>query len=210
MITHRRRGSVSRFVPLRLLQCARALSLLLAAGGGCAVGGFPPPVGLPAPGVIIIAEGLPRGPSSYGGSELCRTCHDRIFAFWKGTAHAGSMSSLDSTSDRGNPSCLRCHATGYGESTGYGDGREKDGLDAVGCESCHGPAGEHATSRDPSAVTAGGGSDCPPCEVQRLCRTCHTPSRAPDFELGKDLRKVSCRRLPGEAGSERGKEPAAE
>jgi hypothetical protein len=63
----------------------------------------------------------------------------------------------------------------------------------VTCESCHGAAGDHAASRFPGLVSAANGDDCSSCEVSRICRRCHTPSRSPGFRLDRDLASISCR-----------------
>lgn len=174
-------------------------TLILAAALICisACSGRAVPAARPAmPGAIRIADGRPPGTLPYAGSEACRVCHEEIYSFWRSTAHAGSLKSLVPSGDRDTPSCLRCHATGFGERTGYGEDGAAEGLGAVSCESCHGPAALHARSPAAAYALPDGGSGCPPCEIRKVCRRCHTLLRSPRFELARDLGTVACRISP--------------
>jgi hypothetical protein len=142
---------------------------------------------------LILSYHRPSAARSYRGKELCRRCHAGLYSFWSGTGHARSFEDLSGSGDAGRPSCLRCHTTGYGEQTGFVDGQSTPALAAVTCESCHGPAGDHADSRYPDLVPTANGRDCSSCEVSRICRACHTPSRSPGFRLDRALASVSCR-----------------
>ena len=154
---------------------------------------------------VVRVEGLPAASEPYGGAGLCRGCHEGIYRFWKKTAHAASFERLREGGGSRDPVCLRCHTTGYGERTGFGDGGNRQDLAAVGCESCHRPATDHAGSSYPGVVSPSG--ECAGCDVSRACRFCHTPSRSPDFEMTSYLPKVACRPVPPAGAGERS--PAA-
>ena len=178
-----------------------ALILLCAAILAAGCGSRHAPISRPdGPAKIVLAEGPPVPAVSYAGSAACLPCHGAVYAFWSGTAHAGSLARLASSGDGGNPSCLRCHATGFGEGSGYGDAGASGGLGAVGCESCHGPAALHASNPEAATASAQAGRDCPPCEIQKVCRRCHTLARSPEFQLARDLAAVACRN--GRSGAE--------
>jgi hypothetical protein len=145
---------------------------------------------------FVLREGVPVASAKpYGGAALCRNCHAGVYEFWRRTAHAGSFESLRAEGREGQTSCLRCHTTAYGQEGGYGGGYGEHSH--VGCESCHGPSGEHAMSDDPSVNLPMLNSSCPPCEINRACRECHTEEWSPRFTLAPMLEKVACRDRPG-------------
>jgi hypothetical protein len=47
-------------------------------------------------------------------------------------------------------------------------------------------------SRHPELVATATGGECPPCEINRICRLCHTPARSADFDLARALARVRC------------------
>jgi hypothetical protein len=145
----------------------------------------------PAP--LILSSERPSVAQTYGGTEVCRSCHAGIYSFWITTGHAQSFENLSDGGDSRRPSCLRCHTTGFGERTGFVDGKSTPALAAVTCESCHGASGDHAASRYPDLVPTAKAGDCSSCEVSRICRRCHTLSRSPDFRLDRALASVACR-----------------
>lgn len=165
---------------------SRALLLLgLAAGCGCAA----PAAGPPPVGTLVVLEAAHGGGERFTGSEACRECHPLAYARWRETPHAADHAGLPAP-DRANPACLRCHVTGPGDPLGFGGG--VSGLASVGCEACHGPGADHAGSGHPALVPTATGGECPPCEVNRICRLCHTPAHSPDFDLAGALRRLAC------------------
>jgi hypothetical protein len=165
---------------------ARALAVLaLAAAAGCAAGA-PPPTSV-GPAVLLARPA--GGGVRYVGSEACGRCHPRAYARWRASAHARDYAGLVGA-DRLDPSCLRCHVTGHGDPLGFAGA--VPGLAGVGCEACHGAGADHAGSAFPELVPTATGGDCPPCEVNRVCRLCHTPARSPGFELARSLERVRC------------------
>jgi hypothetical protein len=176
-----RRGS--RIPGTVLLLCA-----LQAAG--CA---SPASVATPGPPLTVrYTTDRPADAQAYAGSDSCRSCHAVIALFWSGTAHAGSMRSLEAADRARETACLRCHATGFGILSGYTVGGGPSDLAAVGCEACHGPAAGHVA--DPRGVRPSGSlfAGCPPCLVNEVCRRCHTPAWSPDFTPAATFDKVIC------------------
>lgn len=134
----------------------------------------------------------PGGLNFYAGNGSCRGCHEELFVQWEATRHANSYATLAAVGHEEDPSCLRCHATGYGEPRGFAGTDVTRDLADVGCEACHGASGDHARSRFPGLVGTGSGGNCGNCEVNRICRQCHTRQRSPGFVLAEGLEKVSC------------------
>jgi hypothetical protein len=163
------------------------LAAALAAGCVAISSGVP----LPPAGPAVLGQAPPEDPRRYLGSASCRACHPGAYERWRATGHALDYAGLPEVS-RGESACLRCHVTGFGEPLGY-RGTATPELSAVGCEACHGAGGDHARSAQPAFVPTATGGECPPCEVNRICRLCHTPLRSPEFDLARDLPRVSCR-----------------
>lgn len=101
----------------------------------------------------------PKAEPFYAGSAECAKCHQDAHAIWKASGHAKAFTTLEKAS---NPSlrqfdgeCVVCHTVGFQYLTGFNDppagsnpaerSRHNLSLRDVGCESCHGPAGEHAS-----------------------------------------------------------------
>lgn len=103
----------------------------------------------------------PKENQLYSGVTGCIPCHQNhksnyIFSQWRSTAHAGAYAVLGTleakqiASKQGitehpqeSPECLRCHTTGYGiPADQFAEGF--DIADGIQCESCHGPANNHA------------------------------------------------------------------
>jgi len=180
-----RYGSAALILPLAVMACAA---------------GQPGPVMVPGHSVVVAMAERPRGESPYAGRSSCATCHETILALWSSTAHAESFSTLQESGEAENPACLRCHATGFGEWTGFVGGDRTPGLAGVTCEACHGPSGDHAGSAYPALVSTDYGRDCASCEVGRICRRCHTRKSSPDFVLSSALESIPCA-AAGAAGS---------
>ena len=156
--------------------------------GGCATS----PVVPVSVGPLVLRELPDTGGAPFLGSAACRTCHAAAYARWRATGHAGDFAGLP-TADRRGAACLRCHVTGYGDRLGYRASDEGRDLANVGCEACHGPGADHGRSAHPELVPTLTGGECPPCEINRICRLCHTPERSPGFELERALTRISCK-----------------
>jgi len=168
-----------------------ATAALLAAAGCAAPRGGGPTAPAARVGETVVLAARPSAGGRYLGSAACRGCHPGAWERWSATAHAAPLAGLPAEA-AGDPACLRCHATGYGDALGYRDPSSTPELGAVGCEACHGPGADHALGRWPALVPPPLPGSCAACEANRACRACHTPERSPRFELGRDLERVSC------------------
>lgn len=172
------------------MRLASLVGLSLVVAGGCAASSeVPAPM---AVGPLVLREHPDGGGSAFLGSTACGDCHAGSHAKWRATGHARDYAGLPDA-DRSDPACLRCHVTGYGERSGYRRGGGERDLANVGCESCHGPGADHGRSARPEFVPTRTGGECPPCEVNRICRLCHTPERSPRFDLGSALAEITCK-----------------
>ncbi len=116
------------------------------------------------------------GPSPhYAGSQVCAGCHAGVHTTVMNTEHAGAFISTLFVAQGGqtNASCLACHTVGYGLPTGFASASKTPLLEGVQCESCHGPAANHAANPDdPTAI--------PQMELAaQVCGGCHNARFAP-------------------------------
>lgn len=89
---------------------------------------------------------------SFVGSETCKNCHKSAYKVWKNTPHSHAYDTLASSrashpSNRQfDPECIVCHSVGFAYQGGFVSLDKTPKLKDVGCESCHGPASEHASN----------------------------------------------------------------
>jgi hypothetical protein len=166
---------------------ASGLVFALLLSTGCAFAARTPP----AVGPLVVLEEPAGEGKRFVGSEACRACHPAAYSRWRATGHAGEYAGLP-PEERAVPSCLRCHVTGYGDPLGYPIAGAAPELASVGCEACHGAGAEHARSAHPALVPTATGGECPPCEINRICRLCHTPDRSAGFDLARALDHIAC------------------
>jgi peroxiredoxin len=125
--------------------------------------------------------------ASYVGSDACRSCHEAEYEKWSAGPHAAAFAALAKGGHEQDAKCVACHSTGFGRKGGYPKGA-KPGEDAdlarVGCESCHGPGGDHV---GPDARRRGTilalGDKCDSCVILQICGTCHDQANDPGFEF---------------------------
>ncbi|MDX2053071.1 MAG: multiheme c-type cytochrome [Polyangiaceae bacterium] len=114
------------------------------------------------------APALP-GQSHYVGVQVCSTCHQEEYAFWRTTRHAGAYTTLSTQNKEFNLDCVGCHVTGY-EKPGGATVTHMETLQGVQCETCHGPgsrhvekpAGEKLISRSPAQTLCAASCHHPP------------------------------------------------
>ena len=106
------------------------------------------------------------------GSKSCVECHQQDDSVWHDSGHAHAWHSLETTGAQVDPSCQRCHTTGYGLTGGFETIAKSMTMASVGCENCHGPSAKHAA--DPSIRT--------PFVASEQCITCHDHENSPEFE----------------------------
>ena len=112
----------------------------------------------------------------YAGAEKCGLCHLDTHDTWLTTRHAGAFQTLKDLQQEKNTSCLSCHTVGYGSPNGFKDEATTPSLAGVQCESCHGPAGAHASrpldkNRRPVRTLAA-----------EMCGGCHADVHHPTYE----------------------------
>lgn len=126
----------------------------------------------------------------YAGSNSCQSCHPGPFAIWDESAHSKAYSRLVAKGQEYNPDCLACHVV-----PGQITDQSKDSVKlnllqlpenrlAVGCEVCHGPAADHASSPDsihpvrkPTVAT---------------CKKCHNEERDANFSFADKNQIIRC------------------
>jgi len=125
--------------------------------------------------------------AAYVGSEACRGCHAAEFETWSQGAHAQAIKSLEKGGEAANAECLACHTTAFGRDGGFPKAAvaaEHVDLARVGCESCHGPGGDHVGA---DAVRVGTilslGDKCDSCVILQICGSCHDDTNDPGFEF---------------------------
>jgi peroxiredoxin len=115
------------------------------------------------------------------GSKSCEGCHANEYAIWSKSPHAHAFTSLEAAGGAKNETCQQCHTTGFAEPGGF----PETGHDAlgVGCESCHGPGGNHVgegVRRDGTILALT--DKCDSCVVLQICGSCHDDANDPGFE----------------------------
>ena len=120
--------------------------------------------------------------AEYVGSETCQSCHANEHERWSKGPHAGAFATLEAENESQNEACLQCHTTGFQKSGGFPEGGERHAN--VGCESCHGPGGNHV---GPDAKREGTilplTEKCGSCAILQICGTCHDDANDPGFEF---------------------------
>jgi len=120
----------------------------------------------------------------YAGAAACEECHKGIHDSESYTKHAGAFTDPAFVAEGGqtNSACIVCHSVGYGLPGGFvglGDKNTYPRLAGVQCESCHGPAANHAAN--PDDVTAR-----PRIELAaEVCGGCHTGPHHPTYDEWK-------------------------
>jgi mono/diheme cytochrome c family protein len=95
------------------------------------------------------AAATPPAGQTYIGTKRCASCHFKQFMTWKKTKHAKEAWESMPAKYRATPECVICHATGYGEPTGFKDEASSPNLVGTTCEACHGPGSKHEEACKP-------------------------------------------------------------
>jgi len=130
--------------------------------------------------------------ADYVGSDACQSCHTREFETWSKSPHGHAVATLEAVGKEANADCLACHTTAYGKTGGFPSGApvaDHPDLARVGCESCHGPGGDHVGE---SAARVGTilslGDKCDSCVILKVCGTCHDDANDPGFKFKVEQR----------------------
>jgi len=123
--------------------------------------------------------------AAFVGSAACQSCHAAEHAVWAAHPHARAFETLAAKGKQADPACQSCHTTGFGKG-GFppgGSAARHAALAGVGCESCHGPGGEHVK---PDARKRGSilalADKCDSCVILQICGSCHDTANDPGFE----------------------------
>ena len=125
--------------------------------------------------------------ASYVGSDACQGCHTAEFETWNESPHGQSLASLAKKNKSEDGTCLACHTTAYGRPGGFpdsGPAAAHADLARVGCESCHGPGGDHiAQDAQRRGTILSLGDKCDSCVILQICGSCHDDANDPDFNF---------------------------
>ena len=118
----------------------------------------------------------------YLGTAACQGCHATEHELWAKSAHAHAFDTLSRKQEDENAECQKCHTTGFKEPGGFPEGGEA--LQQVGCESCHGPGGDHVRPDAQKHGTILALADkCDSCVILQICGSCHDDQNDPGFEF---------------------------
>lgn len=167
---------------------------------------------------LLAARARPRNDllptnAAYVGSDACRSCHEQEFATWSASPHARAIASLQAKGEAGNATCQACHVTALGKPGGFPKdappGEHAD-LARVGCESCHGPGGNHVGESAPRIGTIVSlGDKCDSCVILQICGGCHDQANDPEFEFAVKQKIERQKHGTIEASATRGGKSAA-
>lgn len=142
-----------------------------------------------------LAKSQPRQPraaqqpfSNLAGWQACQPCHQPQTEFWQRTAHAKAWQTLKEVHQQFNPECLICHVTlpTYNQNAVTRQNLLsglKEEYKTIGCETCHGPAKNHALQP---------GQHLPVRPTEQTCLICHTPEHDDNFVYRQKVEKIRC------------------
>jgi len=143
---------------------------------------------------LLAERGLERksllnSSAAFTGSESCKDCHEEEYATWSKGPHVQAVKSLiaKGKGEESDQECLACHTTGFGKTGGFPQDAsvaDHPDLAKVGCESCHGPGGDHV-AEEPEDVgpILSLGDKCDSCVILSICGSCHDDANDPAFEF---------------------------
>lgn len=151
-----------------------ALLALIPAGIIVGIVGCPPPP--PDGNENTNSVGNSGLTGKFVGSARCSVCHSNVHSDWSQTLHAHAYETLEAIGQQSNADCVGCHTVGYGQPGGWVDRKTTNDLAGVGCESCHGPGGDHANNVNDESLR-------PPTDISAtVCGQCHTGSNQPQHD----------------------------
>jgi len=114
------------------------------------------------------------------GSASCNQCHTEDNALWLKMKHSHAWEVLSAKHYEVDPSCQKCHTTGYGLPGGFIKASLAPQNVGVGCESCHGPSAAHVAN---TAIKT-------PWRAADQCIRCHDAENSPTFKYDEFWPKV--------------------
>lgn len=125
------------------------------------------------PGVGVPPANDIGGASEYVGADICVNCHREIHTAWSTSKHASAINPLQDAGRQFDSGCVGCHTTGYREG-GFVSMTATPKFAGVQCESCHGPAGKHVSSRNAADINGR--------PLTAVCAKCHNGPAQPQHE----------------------------
>ncbi|MCB9652638.1 MAG: hypothetical protein H6729_00710 [Deltaproteobacteria bacterium] len=123
-------------------------------------------------------------PAVYVGSEVCQSCHEEAFAFWKTTKHARAWATLEDEGKHFDLTCIGCHTVGYRKPGGFCRLKDLGVLKDVGCENCHGPGSLHVGDQKAESITLE--------TTKSTCDGhCHVPEHSDGFAYEEYLSRIT-------------------
>ena len=126
--------------------------------------------------------------AAYVGAKKCKMCHKQQYTSWAESIHAKALETLkkgnklDGKDHMADKDCLVCHATGYGQESGFVNETDTPNLIGVSCEACHGAAGDyyksHRTGKYTKDEFKAAGGIVPDAET---CKQCHN-KKSPTYK----------------------------
>lgn len=110
---------------------------------------------------ISTVSAVATGP--FAGTSACTGCHAAQATQWGTTGHARAWATLAAAGSERDRACFSCHVTGAFHDDGPKDPGAVAGLEAVGCESCHGPGKAHVKNPTVDMAKAPDVSTCTTC-----------------------------------------------
>jgi hypothetical protein len=125
--------------------------------------------------------------ADYVGSDACQSCHAQEYETWSDHPHAKAGETLVAKGEAEKTACISCHTTAYEKTGGFpvnGSIASNPDLARVGCESCHGPGGDHVGADAKKSGTILALTDkCDSCVILQICGSCHDDANDPGFEF---------------------------
>ena len=116
--------------------------------------------------------------AKYVGSEKCKMCHADEHTGWLESKHSKAFETLTAeevaSGKHKDQGCIECHTTGFGKPNGFVSAEKTPELKGVGCESCHGPGGDHMKVMMAAAMNEEPVAD-KKIEKDAGCTQCHNP-----------------------------------
>ena len=122
---------------------------------------------------LFADQALEKRNTEYISANTCQSCHEQEYLQWSATRHAFAYQTLLKKERYFDPSCVSCHTTGFGYTTGFQIGDQHSTLKGVQCETCHGPGKQHAGNPKKSNIRSG--------KDTSLCLQCHDAEHSPGF-----------------------------
>lgn len=130
-------------------------------------------------------------PTYIGPDRRCKKCHESAYEIWEKSAHSHAYQTLVNAKKPANRQfdgeCIVCHTVGFAYESGFRNEKDTPKLTDVGCESCHGPASQHAKNPNNAEFRAALNpwkGDATRIEID-LCVKCHDPDNDVNWSFEK-------------------------